>query len=50
MGLIPPAIQDLWGSLILLVALVALVRFKAKAIWIVGGGIGIGLTHALISI
>ncbi len=49
-GLIPPAIQDLWGSLILLVALVALVRFKAKAIWIVGGGIGIGLTHALISI
>jgi chromate transporter len=49
-GLIPPAIQDLWGSLILIVALVALVRFKAKAIWIVGAGIGFGLIHTLISI
>jgi chromate transporter len=49
-GLIPPAVQDVWGSLILMVALVALVRFKAKAIWIVGGGIGIGIIHALIPI
>jgi hypothetical protein len=31
-----------------MLALISLVRFKARAIWIVAGGIGAGLAHLLV--
>ena len=43
--LIPSAVGDLWGSLIAMIALLALVKFKVKAIWVVLGGICAGLIH-----
>jgi len=46
--LLPSALEDLWGGAILLAALVALIRFRAKAIWLVLGGVGAGLIHAVL--
>lgn len=43
--LIPSAVGDLWGILIAMVALLALVKFKVKSIWVVLGGICAGLIH-----
>jgi chromate transporter len=47
--LLPSALEDLWGAAILMAALVALIRFRAKAIWLVMAGIGAGLIHALLT-
>jgi chromate transporter len=47
--LLPSALEDLWGAAILMAALVALIRFRAKAIWLVMAGIGAGLIHALLA-
>lgn len=47
--LFPSALEDLWGAAILMAALVALIRFRAKAIWLVMAGIGAGLVHALLT-
>lgn len=46
--LLPSALEDLWGGAILLLALVALIRFRAKAIWLVLGGVGAGVLHAVL--
>jgi chromate transporter len=48
--LLPSALEDFWGGALLMVALVALIRFRAKAIWLVMGGIGAGLVHALLAV
>ena len=49
-NLIPSALEDLWGGAILMVGLVALIRFKARAVWLVAGGVGAGLAHVLVGI
>jgi len=43
--LIPSALEDIWGSAILFLSLAVLIRFKTKALWIVGFGIGSGILH-----
>lgn len=45
--LIPSALEDLWGGAILMAALVALIRFRTKAIWLVLAGIAAGLAHVV---
>jgi chromate transporter len=48
--LIPSALEDIWGSGILFLSLAVLIRFGAKAIWIVAGGIGAGVLHVLLTV
>ena len=40
--LLPPAIQDRWAAGLFLVALLAIIRWKVPAVWIVVGGLMAG--------
>ena len=44
-SLLPPAVPDRWAAGLFLIFLLALVRFKAKALWVVGGGLLAGVIH-----
>ncbi|MGM0670072.1 MAG: chromate efflux transporter [Gemmatimonadota bacterium] len=47
--LIPSAVQDGWSAALALLALAALVGLRARAIWVVGGGVVAGLLHLLLT-
>jgi chromate transporter len=46
--LLPPALPDPWAAGLFLVALLALVRFKLPAVWIVAAGLLAGAGHYLL--
>jgi len=43
------AIVDVWTVLILLMGLLALLRFKIDTFWLVAGGAAAGLAHYLLA-
>lgn len=49
LALFRSAIVDGWTALLLLVGLVALLRFKLDTLWLVAGGASAGLVHYLVS-
>ena len=44
-SLLPPAVPDRWAAGLFLISLLALVRFRAKALWVVAGGLLAGVIH-----
>lgn len=49
LALFRSAIVDGWTVLLLVIGLVALLRFKLDTLWLVAGGAGAGLVHYLVS-
>lgn len=49
LSLLPPALPDRWAAGFFLLALLGLVRFGLKAVWVVAAGLGAGILHLLLS-